>query len=129
MQARALKTFQSKYGLIRAGTTFQPEPGYARALERNKLVEILDDDRKPAPGEQREDKSIPRAPHEKDAGKGQTGGDTARQPEDGTAPKSSASPRGQASRGKTLTTSTVGGRKSARKKPITMPPTPAKSDE
>lgn len=124
MKARAIKTFQSKYGLIRAGTTFQPDPGYARALERNKLVEILEGG---GPGEDRQDKSIPRAPHEKDTGKDQTGGDTARQPGDGAAPKSASSPRGQASTAKTLTTSGIGAKRSQRKKPI-KDPAPRKSD-
>lgn len=114
MQAKAKKTFQSKYGLIRAGTTFQPEPGYARALERNGLIEILDADRKPAPGEQREDKAIPRAPNEKSPGK-----DSAPQPGDGTAPKSASSRPGQASPDKTLTTSAIGGgKRSARVKKV-----------
>lgn len=125
MHARALKTFHSKYGLIRKGTIFQPEPNYAKALKKNRLIEDATEEQAraaaaagqkiPGPGETREDKSIPGAPHTKGPtpGKGQPGkpgSTTAPTPDDGKPPKSSASHQGQASRAKTLTTSGAGGK-------------------
>ena len=131
MHVRALKTFHSKYGLIRKKTIFQPEPNYAKALMRNRLVEeVTEEDARaaiasgaqrkiPGPGEQREDKSIPAAPNKKGPTPGksqpgkaaQPGSTTAATPDAGKEPKSSASDRGQASPAKTLTSSTVGGRR------------------
>jgi hypothetical protein len=150
MHARALKTFHSKYGLIRRGTIFQPEPNYAKALKKNRLIEdateadarqaIAAGQKIPGPGDEREDKSIPRAPLEKDRpGKGdpgksapKPGSSTAATPDAGKAPKSSASPRGRASREKTLTSSSIGGGKSVttpkRKRAVVQPVNPSKHD-
>ena len=60
MKVKALKSFQSKaYGFITAGSKFNCEPGYARDLVRNKLIEILEGEETPGP---KEDKSVPAAP-------------------------------------------------------------------
>lgn len=129
MHARALKTFHSKYGLIRRGTIFQPEPNYAKALKRNNLIEDAteEDARKaiaagqkvPGPGEGRDNKSIPAAPNTKTPpgkdkpGKApaKPGSTTAATPVAGKVPGSSASDQAPASPEKTLTTSTAGGRR------------------
>lgn len=131
---KALKTFQGRYGKIRAGQPFSPDPGYAKALLKQKMiVEIEADDpaqKQPGPGEQREDKSIPRAPHEKNPGKGkpgksaEPGSTTAATPDAGKEPSLSVLDQGPASRTKTLTTSGAGGKRASRKRPVKQPPKP-----
>ena len=145
MHARALKTFHSKYGLIRKGTIFQPEPNYAKALKKNRLIEDATEEQAraaiaagqkiPGPGETREDKSIPGAPNTKGPtpGKkkgqpGKPGSTTAPTPGGGKTPKSSASHQGPASPGKTLTTSGAGGKVTTpkRKRAVRQPANPSK---
>lgn len=141
---RALKTFHGKLGLIRKGMIFRPDPNYAKALERNGLIEDAteEDARKaiiggrqqhvPGPGEKREDKSIPAPPFTKTPppGKGRPGP----QPKPGTAQdagkgqQSSVSRPGQASPEKTLTTPDAGGKR-ARRKRVTKTPPPAPADD
>lgn len=119
MQVRALKTFQGRYGLIRRGQIFNAAPGYARDLKKNKLVEDTGPGpgETPAPGEDRDDKAVPEAPHkagkESAGGKGQpTGSDTAAPSQDaGTAAPPSSSPAVPASPEKTLTSSKIGARR------------------
>ncbi|HMJ15503.1 MAG TPA: hypothetical protein VK524_29005 [Polyangiaceae bacterium] len=61
MKVKALKSFQSRaYGFITAGSKFNCEPGYARDLVRNKLIEILED----TPGP-KDNKAVPAAPARK----------------------------------------------------------------
>lgn len=113
MQARALKTFRGRYGIIRAGTVFQCEPGYFAALEKNKLAIASDAKdapaRAPGPGENR---NIPEAP--RTAGKESPGeqggkpGDTEPPPDDGRARTSSSLRADLASRAKTLSKSAAG---------------------
>lgn len=136
MHARALKSFNSRYGYIRRGTIFQPEPSYAKQLIRNKLIEettpadARQAPRSPAgPGENREDKSIPGAPErKKQPGKdqpgkaSQPGSDTAATPDAGAAPSSPSSPADPASPSKTLTTSAAGGRRAVTTPKRTRPP-------
>ena len=59
MQARALKTFHSRYGLIRAGTTFECAPDYFNALAKNKLVA----EGKPAHPAPSKNRNVPEAPN------------------------------------------------------------------
>lgn len=149
MHARALKTFQGRLGMIRKGTIFQPDPHYAKQLLKNKMIEELSaeearaapgPERRSGPGEQREDKSIPRAPNEKQPGKEQPGSapqtpgsDSVLTPDAGEAPKSSVSDQVPASPEKTLTTSSVGGRRAVttpkRKYAVRQPPNPSKPDD
>lgn len=144
---RAVKTFQGRLGLIRAGTIFRPDPGYYAQLKKNGLIVDATEEEmrraaiekqpgnpnKPGPGEQREDKSIPGAPHRKDQGKDQPGSvpqnpgsEQASTPAAGEGPKSSASGPGQASPEKTLTSSSIGAKphrkRAARKQPAKSPP-------
>lgn len=47
-QCKALRTFESKYGFIRAGSPFSAEKGYAVELASRGLIEILPDTLEPA---------------------------------------------------------------------------------
>lgn len=51
--AKAKKSFRGRYGLIRAGSQFQCEPGYFNQLEKKGWVEEVDV-KEPAPSKQRE---------------------------------------------------------------------------
>lgn len=115
MQVKALKSFDSKplKQHIRAGMTFYCEPRYGNELKRNKLVEVLaDESRAPGSPEPSSNKSIPAAP-------ARGGKDQAPPPPSGPAPSqeggqaqpSASSPAAPASRAKTVTTSSVGGRR------------------
>lgn len=55
----ALASFRSRYGQIRKGQQFSAEPGYAKQLERNKLVKIKAEGEQPGPSKNR---NIPEAP-------------------------------------------------------------------
>jgi hypothetical protein len=70
MKVRAVKTFSGRYGLLRAGTEFECEPGYFQALKRNGLVQLATDriaappadpNAPPGPGPG-DNRSIPGAP-------------------------------------------------------------------
>lgn len=114
MQVRALATFNGRYGMIRAGTTFNAEPGYVKALNKHKgkpLVEVLseqDADEKKAPGPG-DNKSIPGAPSQ--GGKDKAGGVQAPSPAAGKPITSASLPAGPASTKKTSKRSGAGGRK------------------
>lgn len=98
-EARALKTFQSRYGLIRAGTVFQCAPDYFRALSKNGLVALEKAD--PAPEKNR---SVPEAPHKGGKGNPAPGSKipgTGQPPASGKGAASSSVPAGQASTSKT----------------------------
>lgn len=62
---KALKSFRGRYGLIRAGTTFQCEPGYFAALEKKGWVQKVEDRDPPGPSDNR---SVPAAPNQAGAG-------------------------------------------------------------
>jgi len=50
---KALKSFRGRYGMIRAGSIFNCEPGYAESLRKNKLIEVIDgaaDEKRQEPG-------------------------------------------------------------------------------
>lgn len=120
MQVKALKSFDSKplRQHIRAGMTFNCEPRYAQELKKNKLVEILSAENDAGPGEPgpSSNKRIPVAPSTgKDLGKGQTPpaapGGQGQDPTGGPEQKSASLPAGQVSRAKTVTSSSVGGRR------------------
>lgn len=64
---RALRTFKGRYGLIRAGTVFNCEPGYFAALEKQGFVKVETERTPPGPGENR---AIPAAPETAAAGAG-----------------------------------------------------------
>lgn len=77
----ALKTFRGRYGMIRTGTTFHPDPGYARKLEQKGWIRDATDAEKkgaspapakpePGPGPKK-DRAKPGAPNQ--AGKAQGG--------------------------------------------------------
>lgn len=55
---KALKSFKGKYGHIRAGMTFNPDPGYAREMQRKGWIEPVAEE-EPGPGPQ---KKAPPAP-------------------------------------------------------------------
>lgn len=71
--ARALTTFNGRYGTIRKGVIFNCDPNYFRALLRNKMVEETTDqpepDKKPEPGPSK-DRNVPAAPGKAQAGDG-----------------------------------------------------------
>lgn len=142
MQVKALKSFDSKplKAHIRAGMTFHCEPRYGQELKRNNLVEILAmDDTPHTPPAPSSNKSIPGAPVRggNDQAPSQPSGPAPSQ-EGGQAQQSASSPAAPASRAKTVTTSSVGGRRGvvtprrktavSSKKPATNGPTttPAK---
>jgi len=105
-EARALKSFQSRYGMIRAGTVFQCEPDYLRALLKNRLVAVEKAD--PAPGSNR---SIPEAPNKggKDgAAPGSSSPGTGQPPASGKGATLLSAPLGRASRKKTSSASDGG---------------------
>ena len=120
-EVRALKTFQSRYGLIRAGTVFQCAPDYFRALSKNGLVELEKPD--PAPDKNR---SVPEAPNRGGKGApapGSTKPGTGQPPASGKGATSSSAQAGQASRSKTskgsaggVTSKSIQKRQAAQKK-------------
>lgn len=68
MLALALKSFRGRYGLIRAGTTFNCAPGYFEALLKNGWVKAADAPAAPPPAPTpSKNRQIPEAP--KRAGK------------------------------------------------------------
>lgn len=103
---KALKTFSGKYGLIRAGTTFNSEPEYFKRLQKNGLAVAADEQEKPgAPGPSK-NRNIPAAPG--NGGKGEPGakgqttpGSSGRPPDAGKGQKSASLRADLASRGKT----------------------------
>lgn len=98
-EVRALKTFNSRFGLIRAGTVFQCPPDYFRALSKNKLVELEKPD--PAPDKNR---SVAEAPNRGGKGgpaPGSSSPGTGHPPASGKGATSSSARAGQASRSKT----------------------------
>lgn len=121
MECKALKAFDSKplQQHIRAGVTFHCSTAYGRDLARNKLVEILAQD-EPGPGS---NKAIPVAP-------GRSGKEQAPPPPAGPVPastggqvqRSQSSQAGRASPAKTVTTSSVGGRRGQVKKKVASTP-------
>lgn len=138
MQVKALKSFDSKplKQHIRAGMTFHCEPRYGNELKRNKLIEILTIEDQAPPPQPGSNKSIPEAPHQggKEPAPSQPSGPAPSQ-EGGQAQPSASLPAAPASPAKTVTTSSVGGRRGVvtprRKQAITKKPnaatiTPAK---
>lgn len=112
-EARALRTFKGRYGVIRAGTVFHADPGYLAQLQRNKLAEPCDtQQRQPGPSK---DRSIPSAPEKKrgneEPGKGKKDPGTAQTEGNGRGITSASLPVGRASTKKTSTTSAAGARK------------------
>lgn len=79
---KALKTFRGRYGMIRAGTSFNSDPRYAAALKKKGWLEVVEGgDEQPAPDEKKQpgpdkNRQVPQAPSRagKDlaAGKGAT---------------------------------------------------------
>ena len=102
-EARALKTFQSRYGLIRRGADFNCPPDYFRQLAKNGLVV-----ESPAP---KKNRSIPEAPNR--GGKGEPAPDhtitgSEHPPGSGKGATPLSAPVGQASRSKTSSASGAG---------------------
>lgn len=64
--AKALKSFKGRYGHIRAGTTFNAEPGYFGQLAKKGWVELASDKREPEP--QSKDKTPPGPDKNRDKG-------------------------------------------------------------
>jgi hypothetical protein len=124
MLAKALKTFNGKYGLIRAGQTFNCDPAYFAALLKNKLVVAAEGEDTPAPSSNR---SIPAAPGKADTGKGNPGGQankpgaTVPPPGAGKALTSSSLRRDLASRGKPASKSVSGAKKSNKTRVVMEP--------
>lgn len=108
-EVRALRSFKGRYGSIRAGQTFNCEPGYLVQLLRNKLVIATGNPGEPGPSK---DRSIPEAPHR--GGKDKGGKDTdpsnpsGQGAGSGNALTSASLPAGQASRRKTVMQSGAG---------------------
>jgi hypothetical protein len=64
--AKALKSFRGRYGLVRAGSTFNCEPGYFSQLKKKGWVELAKDQRDPAPDSK--DKNPPAPADNRDKG-------------------------------------------------------------
>lgn len=136
MQVKALKTFQGRYGKIRAGEVFNAEPGYVVGLNKRKghpLVQVLDERDEPGPAKDRNKGEAPgRAGKEHPGDQGRApASDTAGQQGGGQALTSQSLPAVPASRGKIAAPSPRGGRrgkptprKGKTKTPITPPAPP-----
>lgn len=116
MQVKALKTFQGRYGKIRAGETFNAEPGYVLALNKRKgfpMVEVLSKQDEPGPTKDRSKGEAPgRAGKEKPGDQGRPPvSDTAGQQGAGAALTSQSLPAVPASRARIAVPSPRGGRK------------------
>lgn len=105
-EARALKTFKGRYGLIRRGTVFQCDPGYLQSLKKNGLAA----EESPQPGPKK-DRSVPKAPRpgEKKDPPGKKSG-SARALGSGKTLTSASLPAGRASPKKTSEKSAAGGK-------------------
>lgn len=137
MQVRALKTFHSRYGKIRAGETFNAEPGYVVALNKRKdnpLVEVLSKQDEPGPSKDRSKGEAPgRAGKENPGDQGRAPvSDSGQVPAAGTGITSRSLPAVPASRARIAQPSPRGGRKGkptprkGKAKPATKTPsTPA----
>ncbi len=110
---KALKSFRGRYGLIRAGSTFECEPGYVTALLKNKMVEVLEGEAAPAgePGPKK-NRNIPTAPNksgkERPSGQGGKSDGSGQSPAGGKGSTSSSLQADLASR-KTTSTRSAGG--------------------
>lgn len=109
MQVRALKTFKSEYGKIHSGNVFNAEPSYAKKLQRNGLVEIVDA-AEPGPSDDRSKGDAPSRSGKGSGAKGPTPGDTVPPLEGGPGITSASLPAGPASPRKTLPSSKTGAR-------------------
>jgi hypothetical protein len=116
MKVKALKSFQSRsYGFITAGSKFNCEPGYARDLVRNRLIQILEEEEEP-PGP-KDNKAVPAAPARKQP--------TAPARDAGAAPPPSSLEADLASRVMTSTPSVPGARR-GKPRVVTVGARPAK---
>jgi hypothetical protein len=114
-EARALKTFHSRYGLIRAGTVFTCAPDYFKALAKNNLVA----EEKPGEPGPSKNRNVPEAPGrsgKEPAAPGKSAPGTGQPPASGSGLTSASLRAGRASPKKTSPKSAGGAKKTEKPK-------------